>query len=399
MPYLPRKLSGVLGDVRARFPAVLVTGPRQSGKTTFMRHEAPECAYVTFDDPLNRQFAARDPHGFLDQFGSSPVVLDEVQYVPDLFPYLKMRIDADRSIRGRFLLTGSQQFAMMRHVGDSLAGRLALLDLLPFSWAEAGGSTGLGVADVLWRGGYPPVYLDPAARDAWLRGYVQTYLERDVRNLQNIRDLRLFETFLGLLAARHAQTANRAEVARDCGVSQPAVRDWENVLIASYILFPLPPYHRNFGKRLVKTPKLYFVDSGLAAWLTRQPSAEALWRGPMGGAFFEGWVVSEAVKAFAARGRRPDVFFWRSSDGVEVDLLIEAGGRLHAVEIKQTATPTAVHADVLTRWAHAAGRAPEGDRLLVCTCRRETALPNGVRALPWHAFPAWMDRILKGPRP
>jgi len=219
--YCSRRLAQAFQNARQHFPAVLVTGPRQSGKTTFLRHEAADCAYVSFDDPLQRQFAAQDPNGFLDQFRDCPVVFDEVQYVPGLFTYLKLRIDAQREWNGRFLMSGSQQFQLMQNISDSLAGRIAILDLFPFSGSEVPGWEQIGLAELIWRGGYPPVVLEPEHREAWLSAYLQTYVERDVRQLLAVKDLRAFETFIGLCAARHGQELNLADIGRDCGVSQP----------------------------------------------------------------------------------------------------------------------------------------------------------------------------------
>lgn len=391
--YWDRQLAEVFQHARRLFPAVLVTGPRQSGKTTFLQHEAADAAYVSFDDPLQRQFATADPNGFLDQFGERPVVLDEVQYVPALFSYLKLRIDARRQLHGRFLLSGSQQFGLMHNMSDSLAGRVALLDLLPFAAGEILPHAAVELPELLWRGGYPSVVLEPAAREVWLNGYLQTYVERDVRPLQAVKDLRTFELFLGLCAARHGQELNLSDLSRHCGVTQPTCKAWLSVLEASYLVWLLPPFHRNLGKRLVKAPKAYFLDSALAAHLTRQPSSEALWRGAMGGAFFEGWAVMEAVKAFAAAGHRPDLYFWRSHDGLEVDLLIGVGGEFIPVEIKQTATPLPGHAQGLLRLRELLGK-EGGAPMLVCAVARRTPLPHGVTALPWREFPEWVKKTI-----
>lgn len=390
-----RLLAAEFHRLRGLFPAVLVTGPRQSGKTTFLRHEAPDCAFVSFDDPLQRQFASLDPNGFLGQFDPGPVILDEVQYVPELFSYLKLQIDAQRSRHGRFLMSGSQQFQLMKHVSDSLAGRIAILDLFPFAFIEIEGRADLDIAELIWRGGYPPVAVEPARRDPWLSAYVQTYVERDVRQLQGVKDLRAFETFLALCAGRHGQELNLAEMGRQAGVTQPTAKAWISVLEASYVVWLLPPYFRNFGKRLVKAPKAYFVDSALAAHLTRQPDAQALWHGAMGGAFFEGWVVMETVKAFAARGQRPPLYYWRSNDGLEVDLLVESGGRLHAVEIKRTATPLPGHARGLLRFQQLVGEKTCGGQCLVCNVDRTTLLPGGVQAIPWRKYSGWISERVK----
>lgn len=393
--YKKRQLFPALTAALASFPAVLVTGPRQSGKTTFLTRElGARYQYVSFDDPLTRDFAAADPNGFLDQFQNKPVILDEIQYVPHLLPYIKLRVDKDRKRSGQWVLTGSQQFALMQNVSESLAGRIALLELLPFNQLELKHAHD-DLEDFIWTGGYPEPALEPGKRGLWMSSYIQTYLERDVRSLHNVQDLRAFETFTALCAARHAQIFNKAELARQCGVSEPTVKTWSGLLCASYINHQLPPFFRNYHKRLIKTPKLYFIDSGLVCALTRQPGAAAALAGSMGGALFEGMIVSEAVKVFASRGLQPDLYFWRSHDGMEVDLLIQAKGRYHPVEIKLTATPTLKHLEALNKFKNLAGADAAEAGILVCRVSDKRKLPNNNIALPWHLFSGWLDKLLR----
>ena len=390
--YVPRKLAGPLRRALTDFPAVLVTGPRQSGKTTFLRAAAGQrAAYVSLDDPFERGFAVEDPNGFLDRFGERAVILDEIQQAPTLLPHLKLRIDAERSRAGRWLLSGSQQFALMAGVSESLAGRVAILQLLPFAFAEAARLARLPLPEVLWRGGYPEPALRPRTRDMWMRSYVQTYLERDLRQLRHVADLRQFETVVALAAGRHAQETNFASLAREAGVTQPTVRAWLGLLEAAYLVRLLPPYHRNFGKRTIKSPRLVFLDSGLLCALTRQPSGEAALAGAMGGAIFEGWVVSEAIKCFANAGLADDVFFWRSQDGVEVDLVARLDGRLVPIEAKLTASPSPGHVGPIRRFIELAGVEAAETGLLVCQVKERKSLPGGHLALPWGEFPAWLE--------
>ena len=398
--YLPRLLTQALSEALRGFPAVLVTGPRQSGKTTLLREEFGEGAgYVTFDDPLERDFARTDPEGFLDRFGERRAILDEVQYVPELFQYLKIRIDRERHAHGRWLLTGSQQLGLMApalvELTESLAGRVAILELLPLSLLELPEGKRLDLAREVWLGGYPDPRLRPETRDLWMSSYVQTYVERDVRQLHNVQDLRAFETFVALCATRHGQDLNMAALSREAGISQPTVKAWLGALEAAYLVHLLPPYFESFGKRVVRSPKLYFLDSGLASTLTRQPSAEAALAGAMGGALFEGWVVGEAIKAFAAAGKRPDLYFWRSHDGLEVDLLLRAGDRLVPIEIKLTATPTARHVQPLERFKQLAGHAAAPGGILACRVGERRSLPHGHLAQPWQEFPAWLSKLLE----
>lgn len=392
--YQSRLLTTILKQALKRFPAVLVTGPRQAGKTTFLLHELGETAeYVSFDDPLERNFAHADPNGFLDRFGDRPVILDEVQYVPEILPYLKMRIDRTRPRSARWILTGSQQFQLMKNVTESLAGRIAVLELLPFSRLERKKTVAL--EKTLWNGGYPDPMLHPEKRELWVRSYVQTYIERDVRQLQSIKDLRTFELFIGLAAAAHGQTLNTATLSRQTGVSLPTVKSWAGILEASYLCYFLPPYFRNYGKRLVKTPKLYFIDSALVCSMTRQPDAKAALSGAAAGALFEGLVVSEAVKAFTMLGRKPDLFFWRSHDGLEVDLIIQAGGKLHPVEIKMTATPTLKHLEPLHKFRALAEKDTGKEGILVCRVPRTIQMSSNDYALPWDEFPKWLWKKLR----
>ncbi|OGV42538.1 MAG: hypothetical protein A2X46_04535 [Lentisphaerae bacterium GWF2_57_35] len=388
-------MEGTLKKALQGFPAVLVTGPRQSGKTTFLKHTlGKKYAYVSFDDPLQRQYALQDPNAFLAGFGSQPVILDEVQYVPELFSHLKTAIDRERERSGRWVLTGSQQFQMMRNVSDSLAGRIAILELPPFNVAERPDAGTLSLAELIWRGTYPALVLHPDHRELWLSSYLQTYVERDVRQLDGIRDQRTFELFLGLLAARHGQEINKAAISRECGISQPTVREWISILEASYIVLHLPPYFENLGKRLIRTSKAYFLDSALAAYLTRHADADTLWAGPMGGAFFEGWIVSELHKIFVAAGLRPEFYFWRSHDGLEVDLIIPWKGQLYPVEIKRTATPMPRHMDMLHRFMSLTKPKRCAKPVLVCTGNIEIADLNGTAIQPWPLFLAqWEKRI------
>lgn len=391
--YIQRILAKILTDALRHFSAVLVTGPRQAGKTTFLLHEAgKEADYISFDDPLERDFALSDPNGFLDRFNKERVILDEVQYVPEILPYLKIRIDKDRRIYGRWLLTGSQQFQLMRNITESLAGRIAILELLPFSVLENKKMDKL--QSLICNGGYPEPSLYPEKRDLWIRSYIQTYIERDVRQLQNVKDLRTFEIFIGLCAAHHGQVFNTAVLSRHAGVSLPTIRSWAGVLEASYLGFFLPPYFRNYGKRLIKTPKFYFLDSALVCALTRQPDAQAALSGAMGGAIFEGAVISETFKVFTMKGKKHDMFFWRSHDGLEVDLIIQIGSKLYPIEIKLTSTPSLKHTEPLNKFKSLAGKDAGEIGILVCRIDKLTHLPSNNLAMPWNEFPKWLMQRL-----
>ena len=394
--YVPRLLSATLRKAVRQFPAVLVTGPRQAGKTTFFLNEMGEKAeYVSFDDPVERNFAVTDPNGFLDRFDKKPVILDEIQYVPEILPFIKMRIDRDRKKFGKWLLTGSQQFQIMKNVTESLAGRIAILELLPFSYLEYKSRKKSPLKDVLWNGGYPEPSLAPGKRDLWLRSYIQTYVERDIRQLQNIKDLRTFEMFIALAAARHGRDFNTAVLSREAGVSLPTVKSWASVLGASYLCRFLSPYFKNYGKRVTKTPKLYFMDSALVCSITRQPDSESALAGAMGGMLFEGLLISEAVKVFTMRGNPPDLFDWRSHDGLEVDLIIRIGQKLVPVEIKLTATPTARHLEPINRFKKIAGNDAAESGLLVCRVNKKMQMPSNNIAVPWHEFPSWLMSKIK----
>jgi predicted AAA+ superfamily ATPase len=338
---------------------VVLTGPRQSGKTTLLKHVFGETSgYVSLEPPDVRTAAAADPRGFLEMH-AAPVIFDEVQYAPDLLPYIKERIDERRDAHGQYFLTGSQNLLLAHQVTESLAGRAAMLQLLPVSQSEEFGrpldplpwerpkkhpAVNHRVPSDLWRsflrGGYPELVAEPD-RDIWLwhSSYVQTYLERDVRSLRQIGDLISFQSFLRALAARTGQLLNLTDVARDLGVAVNTAKAWLSVLEATFQVIVLRPYHANAGKRLVKTPKVYFTDTGMLCYLAGLKDPDHAAAGPLGGVIFETAVLLEIVKAFVNRGAEPQIHFWRTSAGVEVDLVVEAGGKLIPIEVKLSATP------------------------------------------------------------
>jgi predicted AAA+ superfamily ATPase len=347
--YIHRDLEPVLARSIAQFPAVAVSGPRQAGKSTLLRQAAPTHQYISFDDPVVREQARADPNLFFDSLGER-VILDEIQYVPEILSYLKMKIDADRGRKGRFLLTGSQRFPLIKGLGDTLAGRIALLDLLPFSVQEIrrvpGREASLRSAEACFllaclTGSFPEPVISSPDPGIWYGSYLQTYLERDVRTLHDIGKLRDFQRFLQLLASRCGQVLNHSTLAGEIGVSVNTIRRWVSVLEASQILFLLPPYYRNLGKRITKSPKVYFLDAGLVCHLVGLKDKDHLLRGPMAGSLFENFCIQEAVKTFAFRGRAPRLFYLRTHNGLEIDLLVELSGELFPVELKLTKTPRA----------------------------------------------------------
>jgi len=337
------------------FPILAITGPRQSGKTTLARMLFADRPYVTLEDPDQRELALTDPRGFLARFPDGAVI-DEAQHGPELMSYLQGLVD-HRGRMGDFVLTGSQQFGLMSRISQSLAGRVGRIELLPFSIAELASADLLpsNLDTLLWRGGFPPLYDRPLLPDDWFPNYIATYLERDVRQLLAVRDLALFQRFVRLCAARTGQLLNLSALANDCGVSHTTAREWLSVLEASYLILLLPPYHRNFGKRLVKTPKLYFLDTGLAAALLGIKDSTALNIHPQRGALFETLAVSEFVKQRFNNGRPAGLYFWRDNTGHAIDLLFEMGGRLQGIEIKSGATLVRDWLNALAKWQTLAG--------------------------------------------
>ena len=379
-----RQVAATLLQMASQYPVVAVTGPRQSGKTTLVRALFGKLPYVSLEEPDRRAFALEDPRGFLAAYPDG-AVLDEVQRAPDLLSYLQTLVDRDPR-PGRFILTGSQQLGLLSGIAQSLAGRVALIKLLPFSLGELEGSgqAPATVDKLLLQGLYPPIYdrgLDPTT---WYANYVATYLERDVRQLVNVRDLTTFDRFLRLCAGRSGQLLNLSGLASDAGVSHNTARAWVSVLEASYLVQLLPPYHRSFNKLLVKTPKLYFLDPGLASWLVGIRTLDQLVVHPLRGALFEGWVVSEALKARYHQGLAPDLYFWRDNSGHEVDLLREDGAVLTPFEIKSGRTVVPDFFTGLRRWVTIAGDAAGQPYLVYGGDERQ--IRSGVTVLPWRAL-------------
>jgi uncharacterized protein len=335
---IPREAAPVLIKAAKGYPVVAVTGPRQSGKTTLSRALFADKPYVSLEDPDQLDFALSDPRSFLKQFAKG-AVLDEIQRAPKLFSYIQGIVDEQRK-PGLFILTGSQHFGLLAQVSQTLAGRVATLELLPFSLHELK-AAGLSIASLdhlLYQGQYPALYdrqLDPVD---WYADYIRTYVERDVRQITAVQDLNLFQTFVRLCAARVGQVLDVAGLANDAGVAHNTARAWISVLEASYIIYRLSPHHRNFSKRLIKRPKLYFYDSGLVARLLGIRSPEELRHHPLRGNLFESWVVSE-VQKWRFHNRQPlPIHFWREHKGREIDLLIDTGNKVVAVEVKAGAT-------------------------------------------------------------
>lgn len=360
---ITRQAAATAHQLSLGFPVVAITGPRQSGKTTLAREVFAHLPYVNLEDPDTRELASSDPRRFLARFGSG-AVLDEVQRVPRLLSYLLGIADAAPAM-GRWVLTGSQQFGLMDGISQSLAGRAGLLTLLPLGNAELAGRPDT-LEQRLWRGGYPALYAPGRSLrpEHWFAAYMATYVERDVRQLLNVGNLQTFQRFVAMCAARSGQLLNLSGLASDCGISQPTARQWLTVLQASHLLTLLPPYHRNFGKRLVKTPKLYLLDTGLLCWLLRIGSPEDLQIHPARGAVFETWVVSETLKHRCHLGLPADLHFWRDNHGLEVDLVFEHAGRLYSVECKSGATYASDWMDAARRWRAAAGAEAAGTTLV-----------------------------------
>ena len=351
---IQRTLEKKLKKAAQQYPVVTLTGPRQSGKTTLVQAAFPNYAYASLEDPDQRGFALEDPRGFLNQF-SEKVILDEVQRSPDLFSYIQTIVD-NKDISGQYILSGSQNFLLLQTVSQSLAGRCAILHLLPFSLSELEERRPLSLASVgrklpdrnrtsgrdlmetLFKGFYPRIHDKSLDAGDWLKNYYQTYVERDVREIVNLGDLETFGRFIRLCAGRNGQLLNLSSLANDCGITHTTAKRWVSILEASFIAVMLRPHFQNFNKRLIKSPKLYFIDTGLLCYLLRIRSPDDLQIHAQRGNIFESYVISELLKNYTNQGKEHGLYFWRDSTGNEIDVIIDEGKGLTPMEIKSGQT-------------------------------------------------------------
>lgn len=406
MTYLHRTLEPIIEKVSQQFPVLMLTGARQVGKTRLLKHlSGDQRQYVTLDDPVLLALAKEDPRLFLKRF-TPPVLIDEIQYAPGLLPYIKMAVDSTHT-KGGYWLTGSQPFQLMRGVSESLAGRVGILNLLglsswekialpekslPFCPSEIFGDlkkpdevSTLSLASIyhnIWLGSFPATAVDEDVdKDLFFSGYLQTYLQRDLRDLARVGDESAFMRFLKVAAARSGQLVDFASMARDTDVSPNTVKHWLSLLQASGIIYLLEPYHNNLTKRLVKSPKLYFIDTGLCSYLTQWSDHKSLEAGAMSGAIFENYVVIEILKSYWHHGLQAPLYFYRDQNKKEIDLLIVKNQKIHPVEIKKTASPrkdAIKHFKVLDQFDNVSHGA------VVCLCDEVLPLSERVNALPLH---------------
>jgi len=358
--YITRALESRILKASKHFRALIVTGPRQVGKTTLLKHMAEsERKYITLDDPIEREAAKTEPALFLER-NQPPIIIDEIQYAPNLLPYIKMYVDAHEN-KGDFWLTGSQKFHMMKNVSESLAGRIAVIEMYGLSQSEIAGTESevfvcdhlkmserlktrnpMSLADIyerIFNGSMPEAYTDNFHRNEYYSSYVNTYLERDIRALTQVADELDFFRFMTACAARTSEVVNYADLAKDIGISAPTAKHWLSILVSSGIVTLIQPYFNNTLKRAIKSPKMYFMDTGLAVYLTRWDSSKTLEVSAMSGKIFETYVVSEILKSYHNAGKHPHVYYYRDTDGKEIDLVLEYDGTVFPVEIKKTGNP------------------------------------------------------------
>jgi len=384
MPAIRRQIVPLLHSALRRFPAVVITGPRRSGKTTLLRSALPHAQYVLLEDPDIQDRIRRDPRAFIEDL-RPPVIFDEIQNTPQLLDYIRTLVDARPRKMGQWLFTGSQEAPLMQGITESMAGRAAILQLLPFSLVET------PKIDPLL-GGFPEVVLQPRGRDLWFASYLQTYIERDVRLITNVRDLAGFRRFLSLLASRHGQMLNRTDLAAPLGITVPTISDWLRILEITGQVILVPPYFENFGKRLVKSPKVYFGDAGLACHLLGIQSQAELDRSPFLGSIFEGFVASEILKSQINRGQRKELYYFRDQQGMEIDFLVpQPNARFWLVEAKASKTvQPSMAAPMLSLARVSKDRATR--RIVVYrkprTGTASTAIARGAEALTLEQFAA-----------
>jgi len=387
MQHAPRLIESTVRKAARNFPAVVLTGPRRAGKTWLLRHLFPKAGYYLFEDPDLVARFRHDPQGFLDGV-KMPAILDEIQNAPEVFNFVRARIDRDPRRAGRWFLTGSQEAGLMRNVTESMAGRAAILQLLPMSYAESGKVS-------ILRGGFPEVLARPAATSIWFSSYLQTYLERDVRSISAVHDLAAFRRFLALLATRHGQLLNKSDLAAPLGMSVPGIGRWLDILEITGQVLLVPPWFENLGKRLIKSPKIYIADAGLACHLLGITSAVELEKSPFLGSLFEGFIAAELAKAQVNAGRRRELYYFRDQQGLEVDFIVPGvSGTVRLVEAKASATPTPGMTTPMRKLAEAFRKARGVPRqvdmtLVYCPSRSSglsQAISPGVKALPWQEF-------------
>jgi predicted AAA+ superfamily ATPase len=340
MSIISRSIDTIVLTLKEQYPILSITGPRQSGKTTFLKHFFNDYRYVSLENKDEREFATNDPNGFLKKYDNK-VIFDEAQYVPELFSYLQTKVD-ESGATGQFILSGSQNFLLLQNITQSLAGRVAIIKLLPFDFKELQLSSNLNEnwMEMAVKGFYPALYQRNINSSIYFNNYIETYIERDVRMLQNVHNLEIFRKFLKICAHRVGQLFNINHIANECGISQPTAKSWLSLLESSYIIFKVAPYFENFSKRVIKTPKMYFYDTGLLCYLLSIKNADELSINILKGSIFENMIIAETQKKNYHNYLLKDYYFWRDSNGHEVDLLTTEGNILEMIEIKSTQTIT-----------------------------------------------------------
>ncbi len=388
---IERELTVKLQKAASQFPVLAIIGPRQSGKTTLVRHTFSEKPYVNLEALDTQAFAREDPRGFLENYPAGAII-DEAQRVPELFSYIQVIVD-ELQQSGMFILTGSQNFLIQENLSQTLAGRVAIFTLLPLSLEElkAAQHPLNRYEEYIFRGFYPRIYDKKIPPGDWYPSYIRTYLERDVRQIKNTMDLSLFQKFIKLCAGRIGQLLNMSALGNDCGISHNTVRSWLSLLEASYVIFLLQPHHNNLKKRIVKMPKLYFYDTGVACTLLNIQFEQQLETHYLTGNLFENLVISELIKYRLNRGLSPNVYFWRDRTGNEIDCLLEFADHATPVEIKSGRTVTRDYFKGLFRWNKLSGGAPS--QSYVVYGGNETQKRSDGNLLPWKSLTAIFEKL------